>query len=142
MELCFASPPKSAQQSRSRDQLNESIAMTIKRFPYEGLGRCEAVVSDGIVYAVATDPYCAEGIIEQTKNTLNELERILEDAGSGRAGLLQATVFLSDVKQKPQLDTVWIDWIGAEQNWPQRACVGVELDEGYLIEVVVTAKVL
>lgn len=116
--------------------------MSIKRFPYEGLGRCEAVVSEGLVYAVATDPYCADGIIEQTKNTLNELTRILEDAGSGKAGLLQATVYLSDVRQKPLMDTVWIDWIGPEENWPQRACVGVGLADGYLIEIVAISKVL
>ncbi|WP_299084888.1 Rid family hydrolase [uncultured Ruegeria sp.] len=116
--------------------------MTIKRFPYEGLGRCEAVVSDGIVYAVATDPSLADGIIAQTQNTLNELRRILEAAGSGLAGMLQATVYLNDVRQKPNLDSVWLDWIGPETNWPQRACVGVDLDEGCLIEVVVTAKLV
>lgn len=116
--------------------------MPIKRYPFEGLGRCEAVVSNGIVYAVATDPYCADGIVEQTRNTLHELTRILEKAGSGHAGLLQATVYLADVKQKPLMDTVWLEWIGPEQNWPQRACVGVELYEGCPIEVVATAKVL
>ncbi|MEL6218698.1 MAG: Rid family hydrolase [Pseudomonadota bacterium] len=116
--------------------------MSVKRFPYPGLGRCKAVVSDGLVYAVATDPHCADGILAQTRNTLDELAHILEDAGSGKAGLLQATVYLSDVRQKPQMDTVWIDWVGPEENWPQRACVGVDLDEGYLIEVVVIAKLL
>ena len=116
--------------------------MTTKRFPYEGLGRCKAVVSDGLVYAVATDPQGADGILAQTRNTLQELDRILDKAGSGKSGLLHATVYLSDVKQKPDMDTVWRDWIGSEENWPQRACIGVDLDEGYLIEVVVTAKVL
>ena len=99
-----------------------------------GLGRCETVV--------ATDQYCAKGIVEQTRNMLTELTSILERAGSGKAGLLQATVYLADVRQKPQMDSVWIEWVGPEQNWPQRACVGVDLDEGYLIEVVVTARVL
>jgi len=114
----------------------------VKRFPVEGKGRCTAVVSDGRVYAVATDPMCADGIIEQTRNTLHELDRVLIEAGSGKAGLVQATVYLSDVKRKPEMDSVWCDWIGPEENWPQRACVGVELDEGYLIEIVVIAKVL
>ena len=116
--------------------------VTITRFPYEGLGRCEAVVSDGLVYAVATDPHCADGILAQTRNALDELSSILEKAGSGRPGLLQATVFLSDVKQKQEMDTIWIDWIGPKTNWPQRACVGVDLEDGCLIEIVVTAKVL
>lgn len=114
----------------------------MKRFPVEGLGRCTAVVSGGYVYAVATDPQCADGIVEQTRNTLHELDRVLEEAGSGKQGLLQATVYLSDISQKPAMDTVWIDWIGPKTNWPQRACVGAGLDEGYLIEIVVTAKTL
>jgi enamine deaminase RidA (YjgF/YER057c/UK114 family) len=99
-------------------------------------------VSDGIVYAVATDPLLTDGIVLQTQNALDELSRILENAGSGLAGLLQATVYLADVKQKPEMDSVWINWIRSEKNWPQRACIGVELDEGCLIEVVATAKLV
>ena len=114
----------------------------VMRFPVPGRGRCTAVVSDGLVYAVATDPECADGIIEQTRNTLQELDRVLAEAGSGKAGLLQATVYLSNITEKPEMDSVWIPWIGPEENWPQRACVGAGLDEGYLIEVVVVAKAL
>jgi enamine deaminase RidA (YjgF/YER057c/UK114 family) len=114
----------------------------VKRFPGGSKGRCSAVVSGGLVYAVATDPICAEGIAEQTRNTLQDLERLLVKAGSGKAGLLQATVYLNDITNKPEMDSVWCEWIGPEDNWPQRACVGVELDEGYLIEVVVVAAVI
>ncbi|MEM8851403.1 MAG: Rid family hydrolase [Pseudomonadota bacterium] len=116
--------------------------MTINRFPYEGLGRCEAVVSDGIVYAVATDPATADGVVPQARNALAELTRILEAAGSGKAGLLQVTVYLADVLDKVAIDPVWIGWVGPVENWPQRACLGVGLDEGCLIEIVATAKVL
>lgn len=111
----------------------------MKRFPGGAEGRCAAVVSGGLVYAVATDPVCAEGIAAQTRNTLQELERLLVQAGSGKNGLVQATVYLSDITKKPEMDTVWCSWIGGEENWPQRACVGVDLDQGYLIEVVVVA---
>lgn len=114
----------------------------MKRFPGESKGRCSAVVSGGLVYAVATDPICADGIVEQTRNTLHELDRVLARAGSGKAGLLQATVYLSDISNKTVMDPVWCEWIGPEENWPQRACVGVDLDDRYLIEIVVTATVL
>ncbi|MEO0619610.1 MAG: RidA family protein [Pseudomonadota bacterium] len=116
--------------------------MTTTRFPFAGLGRCEAVISEGLVFAVATDPLSADGIVPQTRNTLAELSRILAEAGSGHAGLLQATVYLADIKDKPEMDAVWIEWIGSEEHWPQRACVGVDLYQSCLIEVVVTAKVL
>lgn len=113
-----------------------------KRFPANVAGRCDAVASDGLVYVVATDPLCAHGITAQTRNTLEELERLQIMAGSGKAGLLQATVYLSDISTKPEMDAVWQAWIGPEENWPQRACVGAGLVAGYLIEVVVTAKAL
>lgn len=114
----------------------------MKRFPGGSKGRCAAVVSGGLVYAVATDPSCAEGIAEQTLNTLHELDRVLIEAGSGKTGLAQATVYLSDISNKSEMDTVWCAWIGPEENWPQRACVGVELEDRYLIEIVVVATVL
>jgi len=114
----------------------------LKRYPEGREGRCGAVVSGGLVYAVATDPKCAEGISEQTRNTLQDLERTLVKAGSGKTGLVQATVYLSDMSNKPEMDSVWCAWIGPEENWPQRACIGVELEKGYLIEVVVVATVL
>ncbi|WP_159089082.1 RidA family protein [Tateyamaria sp. Alg231-49] len=112
----------------------------ITRIPAPGTGRSDAVASDGYVYAVATDPECADGIAAQTRNTLHDLDRLLEELGSNRTRLLQATVYLSDIALKPQMDAVWRDWIGAEANWPQRACVGVGLETGYLIEVVVIAQ--
>ena len=113
----------------------------IQRFPANVIGRCDAVVSDGHVYAVATDPVCADGIAAQTRNTLAELDRLLGNAGAGKSGLIQATVYLSDITAKPEMDAVWRDWIGPQDNWPQRACVGVGLDGGCLIEIVVIAKV-
>ena len=113
----------------------------MKRFPGDAQGRCAAVVSGGLVHAVATDPVCADGIAAQTRNTLEHLEELLIKAGSGKSGLVQATVYLSDISSKPEMDAVWCAWIGPQENWPQRACIGVDLEEGYLIEVVVTATV-
>lgn len=114
----------------------------IMRVPAPGLGRCSVVAAGGLVYAVATDPQQADGIVAQTRNALAELERLLTHAGSSKPGLLQATVYLGDITEKKVMDTVWLDWIGPETNWPQRACVGVDLAEGDLIEVVVTARML
>lgn len=114
----------------------------MKRYPGESKGRCSAVESGGLVYAVATDPDCAQGITEQTRNTLHELDRVLTKSGSGKTGLIQATVYLSDISNKPAMDAVWCEWIGPQDNWPQRACVGVDLDDGYLIEIVVVANML
>ncbi|MGI9480970.1 MAG: RidA family protein [Hyphomicrobiales bacterium] len=116
--------------------------MTIKRIHGESKGRCRAVVNAGCVYAVATDTTSSKGITAQTRNALQELDKHLEDAGSGKTGLLQATVYLSDMSMKAEMDEVWCAWIGDRENWPQRACVGADLAGEDLIEIVVTAVVL
>ncbi len=105
-------------------------------------GRCSAVAHGGLVYAVATDPDSGVTIQEQTRGALAALERHLKAAGSGKEGLLQATVYLTDMRNKKAMDAIWVEWIGPRENWPQRACVGADLEPTDLIEVVVTAKAL
>ena len=116
----------------------------MQRFPEGRQGRCSCVVHDGYVYAVAVavDPHETDNITDQTRNTLAELDTALTRSGSGKRGLLQATVYITDMANKAAMDAVWIDWIGAPENWPQRACVGVDLAPGHMIEIVVTARVL
>ena len=117
------------------------MAADVVKIPGGARGRHSAVVSDGLVYAVATDPTEAEGVTAQTEATLAKLQGLLEQAGSGKELILQATVYLADMSQKKAMDAVWCDWIGEERNWPQRACVGVTLEGGCLVEIVVTARV-
>ena len=114
----------------------------VTRIHGQHAGRCSAVVHDGLVYAVATDPESAATIEAQTRNALAALEKHLTEAGSGKTGLLQATIYLTDMRHKRAMDAVWREWIGEAENWPQRACVGAELEPTDLIEVVVTARVL
>ena len=107
--------------------------MAIERFPGKHVGRCRAVVNGGLVYAVATDTTSSDGIAEQTRQTLAGLEQTLREAGSDKSRLLQATVYLRDMSMKAEMDEVWCAWIGGEENWPQRACVGADLAGNDLI---------
>ncbi len=116
--------------------------MTITRIAGVYQGRSRAVQHNGIVYAVATDQSNADGIAEQTRRTLAALDKNLADAGSDKTRLLQATVYLADMSTKAEMDAVWCEWIGEQQNWPQRACVGTDLAGATLVEIVVTAAVI
>jgi len=111
----------------------------MKRFSEGMTGISGVVVFDGRVHAVAFDPECADGITQQTSNALNYLDELLAKADSDKSRLIQATVYLSDIRHKEDMDAVWLEWIGGKENWPQRACVGVDLSLGYLIEIVVIA---
>jgi enamine deaminase RidA (YjgF/YER057c/UK114 family) len=113
--------------------------MTIERVHGEARGRCRAVAYNGLVHAVATDQSSAPTVAEQTRRTLAALDDALAAAGSDKTRLLQATVYLRDMATKAEMDEVWCDWIGPSENWPQRACVGVDLAGADLVEIVVTA---
>jgi len=44
------------------------------------------------------------------------------------------------MSDKQKMDTEWKTWIGDNpEHWPQRACLGVNLEGDVLIEVTVTA---
>ncbi len=113
--------------------------MPTQRLSGKHKGRCRAVAQAGLVYTVATDTTSADSIADQTRNTLRALETNLVDAGSSKQALLQVTIYLSDITMKADMDAVWCDWIGAEENWPQRACIGVDLAGNDMIEIVATA---
>ena len=114
----------------------------ITRFHGQSRGRCRAVAHAGLVHAVATDTAGGTTVEDQTRNALATLESLLAEAGSGKPGLIQATIYLRDMADKAAMDAVWCDWIGPPENWPQRACVGADLAGNDLIEVVVTAAQL
>ncbi len=118
-----------------------SEKVTIRRELAPVAGRSLTVDHGGLVYAVAYDPAAADGIAAQTVNTLAFLEERLTKAGSGKSGLLQVTIYLHDMDMKAEMDVVWTEWIGPQENWPQRACVGADLGDGgaSLIEIVAIA---
>jgi enamine deaminase RidA (YjgF/YER057c/UK114 family) len=111
--------------------------MNIQRFPGNAPGRSRAVAFDNLVFTVAT----AAGptsLQEQTRQVLAHIEQNLADAGSDKTRLLSATVYLTDIARKAEMDEVWNDWIGPE-SWPQRACVQVGLAAGVQVEISVIA---
>lgn len=88
--------------------------------------------------AVATDR--APDMQVQTRSALASLDRTLAALGSDRAHLLSATVYVADIARKAEMDLAWNEWIGSDPAlWPQRACVGVALAPGTLVEIAVVA---
>jgi len=109
----------------------------IERWHGDARGRCRATAWRDLVFTVAT----ADGasVAEQTRISLAAIDGNLADARSDRSRLLSATVYLTDIAHKAQMDAVWCDWIGDASNWPQRACVQADLAPGTLVEITVVA---
>lgn len=99
-----------------------------------------AVSANGIVYVggtVADDT--SLGMAEQTRSILGKIATYLGEAGSDISKALSATIFVTDLSKKKEMDAVWTEVFG--DNLPARATVGVnDLGGGALIEVVLTAS--
>src|SRR5262249_53374950 len=110
---------------------------TIQRFPGDAPGRSRAVAFDNLVFTVATAPG-STSLQEQTRQVLTRIEKNLLEAGSDKTRLLSATVYLTDISRKAEMDEVWNEWIGTD-HWPQRACVQAGLAPNTLLEITVIA---
>ncbi len=110
----------------------------IQRRPGNAQGRCRTVSAGDFVWTVATAGGQGNTVAEQTQATLAQLEANLLEAGSSKARIVEAVVYLTDMNEKAEMDAVWCDWIPADA-WPNRACVGTVLAPGDLVEIKLTA---
>ena len=75
----------------------------------------------------------------QTEQILAKIDTQLAKCGTDKSKLLMATIYLSDMSQKPKVNEAWIKWLGALER-PARACVGAPLGTSdTLVEIVVSA---
>ena len=110
----------------------------IQRFAGSAFGRSSAVVHNGLVFTVATAKIKSGSLGEQTRDALEALETRLREAGSSKSRILSATVYITDMTRKPEMNAAWDAWVDPD-NAPQRACIGAALDGDDLIEIVVIA---
>ncbi len=75
---------------------------------------------------------------EQTAQVLAKIDAVLAKAGTDKARILSATVYLADIGRKEEMNEAWMAWIDAD-NLPTRTAVGVALTPGTLVEITVCA---
>jgi enamine deaminase RidA (YjgF/YER057c/UK114 family) len=110
----------------------------IKRYPGNVPTRSRAVAHAGLVYAVHTAPTKSPSLYEQTRDALAAIDRTLAEAGSDKSRILRATVYISDMGRKPEMNRAWDEWVD-KANPPQRACIAVTLEDKDLVEILVIA---
>ena len=100
----------------------------------------DAVEHNGLIYLagqVAED--LSAGMKAQTENVLRQIDALLAKCGSEKSRILTATVYVSDMKAKPEMDEAWMAWVD-RKNPPARATVAVELGSpDTLVEIMCTA---
>ena len=100
----------------------------------------QAVVHGDTVYlagVVAKD--VEQDIKGQTKQVLDEIDRLLAKCGSGKSKVLSAQIWVTDIRNRAPMNEAWTAWVD-KANLPARACVEAKLaDPRALVEIMVVA---
>ena len=95
-------------------------------------------VSGQIPIDPATGAFAGEDIATQTRQSLNNVQAILEEAGYTLADVVKATVLLADMADFAAMNTVYAQFFTT--NCPARAAFAVkELPRGAKVEIEVIA---
>lgn len=75
----------------------------------------------------------------QTREVLGEIDRLLAKCGSHKSKVLQAQIWVTDIRNRAPMNEVWTAWTDPK-NLPARACVEAKLaDPRALVEIMVIA---
>ena len=114
--------------------------MTIQRFD-TGPRMSQVVVHGDTVYlaGVVAKTTAGESVTSQTKEVLSIIDGHLAKAGSDKSKLLQAVIWLQDIRVVDEFNKVWDAWVPAGTA-PARACIEARLQSpAKMVEIRVTA---
>jgi enamine deaminase RidA (YjgF/YER057c/UK114 family) len=81
----------------------------------------------------------AKDVKGQTQEVLGEIDRLLAKCGSSKSKVLQAQIWVTDIRNRAAMNEAWTAWVDAK-NLPARACVEAKLaDPRALVEIMVIA---
>ena len=106
----------------------------------------QAIQTGGLLFTSGQIPICpvsgkveAEGIEEQTRQVLLNLQAVLEAAGSSLKNVVKTTCFLKNMADFAAFNAVYADFF---PNKPARSCVAVkELPKDVLVEIECIAEI-
>ena len=86
----------------------------------------------------ATGNFVEGGIKEQTRQSLTNIKAILEEAGLSMADVVKTTVFMADMNDFADMNSVYAEFFA--EPYPARSAVAVKtLPKGALVEIEVVA---
>jgi enamine deaminase RidA (YjgF/YER057c/UK114 family) len=114
--------------------------MSIRRIE-PGPRMCQAVVHGGMVYLAGQVGAPGESVTAQTQAVLQQIDRLMAEAGSDKSRILTATIWLADIGDFAQMNAVWDTWVDPA-NPPARATGESRLAAPeYKVEIIVVAAV-
>ena len=88
----------------------------------------------------ATGSFVEGGIKEQTRQSLTNVKAILEEAGTSMANVIKTTVFMADMTDLADMNSIYAEFF--TEPFPARSAVAVKtLPKGALVEIEVIAEI-
>ena len=88
----------------------------------------------------ATGVFVDGGIKEQTRQSLTNVKAILEEAGLSMKSVVKTTVFMADMGDFADMNSVYAEFFS--EPYPARSAVAVKtLPKGALVEIEVVAEI-
>ncbi|WP_133485096.1 RidA family protein [Aliiroseovarius marinus] len=102
----------------------------------------QSVTHKGVVYLAGQVGTPGNSVAEQTRECLEQVEKLLEEAGSSTKHMLQAIIWMADMKDFAEMNKVWDAWV-PKGHAPARATGSADLaTPDHKVEVIVTAAVI
>lgn len=99
----------------------------------------QIVKHNGTVYLAGQVGNAGESVAAQTQECIDRIEKLLEKAGSSPDKILQAIIWLADMKDFAEMNAVWDAWV-PEGHAPARACGEAKLARpDFTVEIIITA---
>ncbi|MEO9337313.1 RidA family protein [Mesorhizobium sp. SB112] len=114
--------------------------MSIRRIE-AGPRMSQAVIHGNTVYLAGQVGEPGTSVTDQTKAVLASVDALLKEAGSDKSKILQAIIWLADMKDFAEMNAVWDAWTDGT-NTPARATGEAKLaTPDYKVEIIVTAAI-
>jgi enamine deaminase RidA (YjgF/YER057c/UK114 family) len=101
----------------------------------------EAAVFNGVAYLAGQvpDETLEQDIEAQTREVLDQIDRLLAQVHSDKSRILMCQIFIADLEDFAGMNRVWDSWV-APGYAPPRATVEARLaNPAYRLEIVITA---
>lgn len=96
----------------------------------------ETLYTSGQLGLIPETGELAEGVAEQTKRGLDNLNAVLESAGFSRKDIVKTTIFLADMADFAVVNDIYAEFFEGLAEYPARSCVQVAaLPKAALFEV-------
>jgi enamine deaminase RidA (YjgF/YER057c/UK114 family) len=114
--------------------------VTINRIDV-GARLSKVVIYGDTVYlaGLTADKTAGQSVATQTQEILAAIDALLAKAGTDKSKLLQATIWLQDIRTVEEMNKVWDAWVPSGCA-PARACIEARLQSpAKMVEIRVTA---